>query len=298
MLEPATRPEGPLAQEEDDDILMDTSPADPTKKLLMLRKAYKKTKANLARTISHLGFLQACTELRQVPRGLQVGTKCHALLKDLTNVDRQFNDTSRDAERQYIHHLTQHYRDIEKSLRRDARHIEDSIAEAVSILGDSEALTEHERVMARTRENIERLESKLEETKAKKQRAIEHPQPRRKETAKGRKGMKLPKNNKKPKGAPNPPPPDKQNARPEKQPADHTREQPTLFSAAQLAQIAQMLGTNPAGQLQQAPQPLFPHTATTWPPGHQPPTLIGQGGLSMLGQPSTLAQYRPQDFGR
>jgi hypothetical protein len=98
LLKPANRQEGAFSLEpdSDDDILMDTSGNDPsgnnqTKTLLALRKSYK---ANLAWTISHLESMKTCTDIRQIPKGQRVTTKCHTLLKDMSNVETRFTDMS------------------------------------------------------------------------------------------------------------------------------------------------------------------------------------------------------------
>jgi hypothetical protein len=307
MLEPATIEEGAFSLEtynsnSDDEVLMDTTQndTDPAMTLLALRKSYKKTKANLARTISHLGFMRTCTDLHQVPKGLRVTTKCHALLKDMSNVEARFTGTSRDAEKQFLDHLTHHYKEVERALKQESLHIEQSMEQTLARVQNREIIQEHDRMMAQTNQNIEKLETKLEETKAKKQRAIQNPPLQRRRDNNNRprrQGNRLPKTGKKAKGAKNPPPPTQQPTQHKEGPKDHAPQETPMFSAGQMAQLARMFGANNAIPIQQGPpQPLFPPNATPWPPSHQQPQLTGLTGIATMGQPSTLAHGRLQGF--
>jgi hypothetical protein len=72
------------------------------KGLLALRQTFQKKSCTLARAKSHLAFVRECKEHGIVPKGLQVPTKCHALMAHHSNVVTAFKDINIRTEEDFL----------------------------------------------------------------------------------------------------------------------------------------------------------------------------------------------------
>ena len=56
----------------------------------------------LTKAKSHLSFVSSCKEKGQAPKGLQVNVRCSAFMADMTNIQKHFTETTKEAETGYV----------------------------------------------------------------------------------------------------------------------------------------------------------------------------------------------------
>ena len=81
--------------------------------LLALRQKFKKVASNRVRAESHRTFVAYCDKKKIIPR---IKTTCQALMREQTEVERRFAETTAAAEIQYLAHLLEHYERLAGSL--------------------------------------------------------------------------------------------------------------------------------------------------------------------------------------
>ena len=122
------------AQEALQELLMQTDPPATTeqaelpddKALLALRQKFKRTATDLTKVDSHRQFLTDCLQNDRIPKGLQVGTKCNALLSDYTDVQQKFKETTNRTQRELTSLLVDHYEQTFLRLSREKAEIQES----------------------------------------------------------------------------------------------------------------------------------------------------------------------------
>ena len=120
-------------EEEEEEEVMDD------KNLLALRQKYKKTSSNLTKIQSHLNFISACIERGHTPKGLQIPTRCNALLADLTSVKTRFKHTRLKAER-----------DLHGSLHLELKTIQDAMDRRLEDIHEDAPRLRHLLMMEKT----------------------------------------------------------------------------------------------------------------------------------------------------
>ena len=121
------------AQEALQELLMQTDPPATTeqaelpddKALLALRQKFKRTATDLTKVDSHRQFLTDCLQNDRIPKGLQVGTKCNALLSDYTDVQQKFKETTNRTQRELTSLLVDHYEQTFLRLSREKAEIQE-----------------------------------------------------------------------------------------------------------------------------------------------------------------------------
>ena len=96
-------------------------------------------------------FIQAC---RRDKVKLQVKVHCNAFLQDLSNVLQQFNATKMTAEESYLSALLDHYTTAKAKMNQQLAELERTKV-AKAALVSAEERSEHEYLMAKTRQIIE-----------------------------------------------------------------------------------------------------------------------------------------------
>jgi len=284
------------------------------KSLLAWRQAYKKTRCNINRARSHLDFIRACMGNRKIPRGLQVKVQCNALLSELTDVKTKFECTRGMAEKEFIEALEDHYVKLLAQLERDLVDVEFHMAIEVRNASEEDR-SSHELMMTKTRENIEKLDRTLEETKKRKMEMLSHPpEKRRRESRDSRKREYVEKGRRPRQDWPPPPPKhkaqtsrqgtSKQQPAPKAQspyrPSPAGPSQPPQAQQSnnntELSTIASLLNQllEQGKAQQQPPTLLHPPCAV----GLQPPPLLAPPVSVMPGQPPPLSGHYQQGFRR
>ena len=227
--------------------------------LTLLRKRFKKLSFALATATSHFSYLQECQQRRLTPPGLRTNRSCQASSKDLTDIDRRFNDLLRETERNLINILINHYVQAQTQL---VQLIHDNQTETAQITtqADPNTLNTHVDLLNKTKVNIEKFKRKLHITKLNKIRNLTSP---------NRLGTHIPTNNRRPNQYqgphPNRPPTNPTPAHPQRSHPGQNRPQPH-----QRTFHPQNLPPQPPPHLLPNPiqQPLAP---TYRPPPHQYP---------------------------
>lgn len=307
-----------LNLEEDDDNILLGSDEDHSKTLLALRQVFKKTKANLIRARSHLDFIEGCQDARKIPKGLQIKTKCQALLKDYTTVEHDFKSTNRQTEEEYLALLQSHYTEVIKTLEKKLKEVEMNMRSVSALVSNKEVLEDHTEMLTKTIDNVEKLKTNLSERKKRKRETLNSGEEtanrrRRPQSGKG-KGPLYPKPNPRPKATsgrkarvtplttpmdstyhpPPPPPPPQSTAQ-----SQATGQLPN-FGIQQLIQLGSLLSNVPYLQPQgyhgqQQPQ-LHPFSYLPYAPAGQPPPLQMAGAEALTRQPPPLPGRGPQGF--
>ncbi len=195
--EPFTIPETPedptqnnqenlVHMSDEDDIL-----EEPEEKILLsLRQKYKKYKCNLLRVDSHLSFIQECKRRGKIPRGLRVNVECNALLTDLSDVKQKFKATKDQAENCFTDSLDTHYEIAKKKLEADLHQVI-RLMTSKSTCSRETVRKEHEEMLTKTEENINKQKERLDMVKNKKLQMLDE-QPRRRRPPFNGPGMKRP----------------------------------------------------------------------------------------------------------
>lgn len=309
-------PNSSIAQQSEEDMEMEnvllgvpSSEGDQKKTLLSLRQTYKKTRCNLARTRSHLKFIKDCNRQGKIPKGLKVTNKCHAILKNETDVEIQFITAATQAECCFSQALLSHYVQIERKLDRDLRSTEQTMTSVIQTPGDPEALEEHAEMLAKTIINIEKYEQELDRKKTAKSEKLAQPTTRQK----GNNPKKVPQNRAKGKGefkrnnvfnspTAHPPGPSKvtktrPNPPPQATPEETQTPPPNMLSPAQMEQVKSIFSGLLYGQAAppgiagpSRPPPPQPPQAYDYCTGNQqPPPLFGYPGRPSTQQLPPLA---------
>ena len=154
-------------------------PAESDRDLLALRKGFKRSASNLARSRSHLGFIQECVSRKLTPKGLKIGTQCHALLADMTDVKLRFDQTKNTAETDFADHLVRHYMELVKTFEKEVAQIETEMTVLLQAIKDGPTIDHHKEIMDKMTANLRKHEVLLEESKKKKLSALSAPGPSR-----------------------------------------------------------------------------------------------------------------------
>ena len=143
------------AMSEDDELLRETE-EEEDKRLLALRKSYKRNQSNLTKIKSHLSFIRGCRTIDKTPKDLRVGVTCNALLSDMTAVRHKFNSTKVSAESEYVQALEEHYIVAEQTLQSEARTLVETMTREASRV-KIEVKRRHEDMLKKTEENVRKL---------------------------------------------------------------------------------------------------------------------------------------------
>ena len=141
--------------------------SDVAKALIGARQHLRKLWSKQARVHSHLSFCEACLSRDITARGLQVQTKCNALLADYTNVKERFAIAGRTAEISFKDSLVYHYSTASKKLHLEVLDVERSIV-SLLVRATPEEREEHDKVIQASKESVDREKARLTESKNKK----------------------------------------------------------------------------------------------------------------------------------
>ncbi len=308
---------------EEDDKLLDEQTEDTTeapmeiqttsteekKSLLAWRQAYKKTRCNMDKARSHLEFIRACMGNKKIPKGLQVRVQCNALMSDLTDVKTKFQCTRGMAEKEFTESLEEHYVKLLTQLERELVDVEFHMTRELRNASEEDRKS-HEIMMAKTRENIEKLEKTLEDTKKRKMEMLNQPPEKRRRDSRDTRKRDYVEQGRRPR-VDRPPPPPKYKPQTNRQstnkqiPAPQAqqpyRPSPPQAPQAQqsnsnteLSTIASLLNELlMQGRTQRQPPTLLPPPCAM---GQQPPTLPAPTVSVMPGQPPPLSGHYQQGF--
>ena len=149
-------------------------------KLLALRKNYKKTSVALAKARAHSDFLSSCRNKGQTPKGLKVNVHCSPFLVNLTNIQDQFLQTSRQAEQHYVSHLNDHYDKVVNELSQKQTLLQNTMTTVLTRATRVEKET-HLSMLEKTDNNTSKLLTELQKGKKRKLNNITQPSnPKRK----------------------------------------------------------------------------------------------------------------------
>jgi hypothetical protein len=108
-------------------------------------------------------------------RGLQVPTKCHALMAHHSHVTTAFKDIKIRTEEDFLDALIQHYEILETTVEGELKTIQPVEKQARERCPDKKTVLRHDALMLKTTENVEKLMKKLEEGKMKRKKPRKHP---------------------------------------------------------------------------------------------------------------------------
>ena len=154
------------------------------KALLALRQKFKRTATNLTKVDSHRQFLADCLQNDRIPKGLQVGTKCNALLADYTDVQQRFKETTNRTQRELTSLLVDHYEQTYLRLSREKAEIQEAMDARLPQVSP-EQRERHTVMMTKTLDNVMREREKLTERKKRKLSNLEEPNPQRQKKRRG-----------------------------------------------------------------------------------------------------------------
>ena len=281
---------------DEDDLILQPDAATTTTEedtLLSLRRKYKRTTCNLAKVNSHLEFVKHCQLKKLTPRGLRVNIKCNALLADLTNVAHRFQETTTEAETQYLDALNEHYSTTTTKLETEKGDIETAMEDICRKSKNKRTVDQHKELLSKTQTNIEAKEKALETRKKRKLETMMEPPPPRTRRQQPQKGMMTKANRKTPQNATKATP---NNSRPRttshtpttRQPISNVHVNPNFASNTEpqvttlLAGLLDHFSRGYSPLVQQQPQL---HGWVTNAPSLQQPPLPGRGFLGWQ-QPS------------
>ena len=146
--------------------------------MLALRKAYKSSKSALVRVLSHLQFIEACSQQGKTPMGLTVNVRCSAYLADYSNVKAKFMEMKGRAESEFSESLRLHYRTAVQRLNSEVQEIEKAMQD-ITKLRNKRDRDEHHMYFLKINDNIIKLEQEATKRKSKKIIGLNTPNPTR-----------------------------------------------------------------------------------------------------------------------
>ncbi len=275
---------------EDDELLRETE-EEEDKRLLALRKSYKRNQSNLKKIKSHLSFIRGCRTVDKTPKGLRVGVTCNALLSDMTTVRHKFNSTKVSAESEYVQALEEHYIVAEQTLQAEARTLTETMTREASRVR-VEVKRRHEDMLKKTEENIRKLGGRLEEAKKKKLESLQQPERERTRRPAARDRYRPYSRNAPPQQRQTPR--DRENAPPRQPTIQNGNQQQATPIAEEVARISGLLQGLMTRLPPVQPQPRPP--PQPYPLGQQPPQLLPPRGQGPPGQPPQLFGGTYQGF--
>lgn len=280
-----------------------------SEKLLALRKEYKRNSVALAKAEAHRHFIASCKYKKQTPKGLRVNVQCSAFLADITNVQKEFKETSNLAQEEYVTHLDSHYNIVLKELNEKQALVKDTMT-TLQTQATEEEKEVHLGMLTKTNDNVQKLNNELKKRKERKLDTITQPsrKKRREDRENGQANTSPP--SLFPRMRSSPPSqtqsPRQQHQAPLQQFQQFQQQAPLQqFQAPQPNQpnlLSMTLGDLFAGLQRQAAMPL--QLQPTIIPAHctpvsvQPPPLVHPGGKVGLGRPPQPPRSFQQDFGQ
>ena len=154
----------------DGSVLSSTSGA----KVVELRRELHHWYQDLSKAKHHLEFLKQCQQDKVVPTGLRITTEAHVIHPYYTDIHQVFNVLIREAEDTFIAAIIKHYEFLIPILENNIAELHEDMQPLVDGMSPAQE-EEHTTIITKTKENIERKESVLQEKAKKKIKKLKHP---------------------------------------------------------------------------------------------------------------------------